>query len=332
MARLLEQLSKEMADLVEGAAESVLRVDARRRLPATGIVWSDNLILTAHHVVESEDGISVGLADGSQVGAALIGRDPRIDLALLRIDANLKPAQWSAGEDLRVGQLALALGRPRQHIRASLGVVTGSARSPEGKRQFKRMKAQLRGRMKGDKQGWRRRAWRRRRAWDGGAWSLALAGGAIHTDVAMYPGFSGGPLLGVDGMVYGMNTSGFRGGVSTAIPLASIRESVATLLEKGKIQTGYLGIGVQTAQLPDGVAASLEQDAGLLIVSIEADSPAAKAGLLVGDILTALGGDAMEHVDELQIALARLAVGSEADLQFARGGAIQAGSVVIGER
>lgn len=332
MARLLEQLSNEMADLVDGAAESVLRVDARRRLPATGIAWSDSLILTAHHVVEFEDGISVGLADGGQVDAALIGRDPRIDLALLQVDAKLKPATWLAGEDPRVGQLALALGRPRRDIRASLGVVTGSARSPAGKRQFQGMKAQRRGGMKGDQRAWRRRAWRRQRAWGGGGWSLALAGGGIHSDVAMYPGFSGGPLLGVDGAVFGMNTSGFRSGVSTAIPLASIRESVATLLEKGKIQTGYLGVGVQTAQLPDGVAASLEQEAGLLIVSIEADSPAANAGLLVGDILTALGGDAIEHVDELQVALARLAVGGEAAMQLARGGALHTGSVVIGER
>jgi len=129
-----------------------------------------------------------------------------------------------------------------------------------------------------------------------------------------------------------MNTSGFPGGASTAIPLGSIRKSVAALLATGKIQTGYLGIGVQTAQLPDGVAAALGQEAGLLIVSIEAGSPAAAAGLLVGDILTALGGEAIEHVDELQELLTRLDVGGETATQFARGGEVQAGSVVIGER
>jgi len=332
VANVLTQLSKEMADLVEGAAESVLRVDARRRLPATGIAWSDNLIVTAHHVVEFDEDISVGLADGSQASADLIGRDPRIDLALLRVDASLKPGQWSAGEELRVGQLALALGRPRREIRASLGIVTGLAQAPAGKRPRQRMKAQFKGKMTGEKRQWKGRGRRRRRAWEGGGWRLALTGGGIHSDVTMYPGFSGGPLLGVDGKIYGMNTSGFPGGISAAIPLASIRGSVAALLADGKIQTGYLGIGVQTAQLPDGVAASLEQEAGLLIVSIEAGSPAANAGLLVGDILTALGGDAIEHVDELQVALTGLEIGSDESLQFARGGALQQGSVIIGER
>ncbi|MDE2855795.1 MAG: trypsin-like peptidase domain-containing protein [Chloroflexota bacterium] len=329
MANVLEQLSQEMADLVEGAAESVLRVEARRRLPATGIAWSDNLIVAAHHAVEFEDDISVGTADGQRLSAALLGRDPRLDLALLRVDASLKPANWAEHDELRAGQLALALGRPRQKIRASLGIVTGLVGAADAKRHIKRMKAQF---WKGEKKQWKGRKWRKRLAWEGGGWPLALAGGVILSDVTMYPGFSGGPLLGVDGSVYGMNTSGFPGGASTAIPLGSIRKSVAALLATGKIQTGYLGIGVQTAQLPDGVAAALGQEAGLLIVSIEAGSPAAAAGLLVGDILTALGGEAIEHVDELQVLLTRLDVGGETATQFVRGGEVQAGSVVIGER
>jgi S1-C subfamily serine protease len=329
---MLQELSKDMAGLVEASAESVLRVEARRRLPATGIAWAENLIVTAHHAVEFEDDISIGRADGERLPATLLGRDPRIDLALLQVDAGLRPATWAGQDDLRAGNLVVALGRPRQKIRASLGIVTGLAGSADAKRQIKQMKAQFWGKMKGDKKQWKGRKWRKRLAWDGDGWSLALAGGVIHSDVIMYPGFSGGPLLGADGKVYGMNTSGFPGGVSTAIPLASIRESVAALLSKGKIQTGYLGIGVQTAQLPDGVAAALGQEAGLLIVSIEADSPAAKAGMLVGDILTALGGEAVEHIDELQVMLTRLEVGSEAGTQFARGGEIQEGSVVIGEK
>ena len=332
MASMLQQLSSDMADLVDGAAESVLRVEARRRLPASGIAWSEDLVVCAHHAVEFEDDISIGTADGQRLRAALIGRDPRIDLALLRVDASLKPAAWAAQDELRAGSLVIALGRPRQNIRASLGIVTGLAGSADARRQLKRMKAQFWGKMKGDKQRWKGRKWRKRLAWDGGGWALALAGGVIHTDVTMYPGFSGGPLLAADGNVYGMNTSGLPGGVSTAIPLASIRESVAALLSEGKIQTGYLGIGVQTAQLPDEVADSLDQEAGLLIVSIEADSPAAEAGLLVGDILTALGGEAVEHIDELQMMLTRLEVGADVSAQFVRGGELREGGVVVGEK
>lgn len=332
MTNMLQQLSIDMADLVEARSESVLRVDARRRLPASGIAWSDDLIVCAHHAVEFEDDISIGTAEGQRLRATLIGRDPRIDLALLRVDAPLKPAEWAPQADLRTGNLVIALGRPRQDIRASLGIVTGLAGSADARRQIKRMKAQFWGNMKGDRKRWKGRKWRKRLAWEGGGWALAHSGGVIHTDLTMYPGFSGGPLLGVDGMVYGMNTSGFPGGVGVAIPLASISESVAALLSKGKIQTGYLGIGAQTAQLPDEVAEALDQDGGLLIVSIETGSPAANAGLLVGDILTALGGEPVEHIDELQMMLTRLAVGAEASTQFARGGELQEGVVVIGEK
>ncbi len=332
MANMLQQLSIDMADLVEARSESVLRVDARRRLPASGIAWSDDLIVCAHHAVEFEDDINIGTAEGERLRAALIGRDPRIDLALLRVDAPLKPTEWAPQADLRTGNLVMALGRPRQNIRASLGIVAGLAGAGDAGRQIKRMKAQFWGNMKGDKKRWKRRKWRQRQAWEGGGWALALAGGLIHTDLTMYPGFSGGPLLGADGKVYGMNTSGFRGGVSMAIPLASISETVAALLSKGKIQTGYLGIGAQTAQLPDAVAEALDQDGGLLIVSIEAGSPAAKAGLLVGDILTALGGEPVEHIDELQMMLTRLAVDAEARTQFVRGGELLEGVVVIGEK
>ena len=327
MANMLQQLSSDMADLVEAGANSVVQVDARRRLPATGIAWSADLVVCAHHTVEIEDDISIGRADGQRLPATLIGRDPRIDLALLRVDADLRPAAWAAKDDLRAGNLVVALGRPRQNIRASLGIVTGISGAAESKRRIKRMKDQFRR----DKRQWKGRKWRKRFAREGG-WALALAGGVIHSDVVMYPGFSGGPLLAADGKVYGMSTSGFPGGVSTAIPLVSLSESVAALLSKGKIQTGYLGIGAQAAQLPDAVAEALDQEQGLLIVAIEADSPAAKAGLLVGDILTALGGDAVERIDELQMLLTRLEVGSEASTQFVRGGELRDGSVVIGEQ
>lgn len=327
MANMLQQLSSDMADLVEAGAESVVQVDARRRLPASGIAWSADLVVCAHHAVEIEDDISIGRADGQRLPATLIGRDPRIDLALLRVDADLRPAAWAAQNDLRAGNLVVALGRPRQNIRASLGIVTGISGAAESKRQIKRMKDQFRR----DKRQWKGRKWRKRFAREGG-WALALAGGVIHSDVVMYPGFSGGPLLAAGGKVYGMATSGFPGGACAAIPLAALSESVAALLSKGKIQTGYLGIGAQAAQLPDAVAEALDQEQGLLIVAIEADSPAAKAGLLVGDILTALGGDAVERIDELQMLLTRLEVGREASTQFARGGALCDGSVVIGEQ
>lgn len=321
MTELMRQLSDAMADRVESAAASVVRVEARRRLPATGIVWADNLIVTAHHVVEYEDDIVIGLDDGRRADASLIGRDPRNDLALLQTEAELTAANWAADDGLRVGHLVMALGRPTQNVQAALGVVSGLANPTDVKRLREKAKAMRRNRRHG-------RRGRGRR----GGWGRALAAGCIQTDVVMYPGFSGGPLLGGDGKVHGLNTSGFSRGVSIAVPAAAIRKSVAALLTDGKIQPGYLGIGVQPARLPDIAAESLEQDTGLLVVSVEADSPAAKAGLMVGDAVTALDDEAVEAVDELHILLANIKVGSEVAITLVRGGVIQTASAVVGAR
>lgn len=333
MTNVLGSISTEMAALVENAAPSVLRVEARRRLPATGIAWTENLVVTAHHVVEIEDDITIGTPDGGRLSARLLGRDPRNDLALLRVDGSLTPANLSGDEELRVGNLVFALGRPRQQIKATLGIISGLVNPGDLNRRRRRMK-QAFANGKGSKRAWKKSKWQWKKwmAWEGESWGMLLADRFIQTDVIMYPGFSGGPLLGADGALHGMNTSGFGGGVSAAVPVDVLRQSIAALLSDGKIKTGYLGIGVQTAQLPDSVAESLGQDAGLLVVSIETDSPAAAAGILVGDILTALDGESVEHIDELQVILARLELGSEVGTRFVRGGVIHVGSVVVGEK
>ncbi len=340
VATMLQQLSRDLAEIVAEANDSIVRVEARRRLPATGIAWSENLIVTAHHVVEFDEDIQIGLADGSRVSAKLIGRDPRNDLALLQVDSGLTAANWAAGEELQVGNLALAVGRPRAQVKAALGLISGLV-SPEDIRQkrqkMKRRFAQQRpgGKLKGKGPGQRRPGGGRRGRWKAG-WEGSLGrllpDGFIQTDVTMYPGFSGGALLGTDGVVHGMNTSGFGAGISIAVPAASIGKSVAALLADGEIQSGYLGIGLQSAQLPEAIAEALEQETGLLIVSVEAESPAARAGLLVGDTLTALAGETLEDVDELQMLLSQLRVGSEVELVFVRGGELKNGALTVGAR
>ncbi len=330
MTNTLQQISREMADLVAAAGESVLRVDARRRLPATGLAWSKDLIVTANHVVEPEAEISIGLPEGAVVEAQLIGRDPRNDLALLHVAAALQPIT-RAEADIRVGNLVLALGRPRRRVKASLGLVAGASSPIPGRRRRKGMKALFGKGMKDGMKEWRGRGWRKRIMWDAAGMGLAL-GGFIQSDLTMYPGFSGGPLLGADGKVYGMNTSGFAGGISIALPLPMIAKSVDALLAHGKILSGYLGIGAQPAQLSASIAEQLGQDRGLLVVSLEADSPAAAAGMLVGDILMALDDEPLEDVDELQALLARLDVGGEVAMSFVRGGQIGEGGVIIGEK
>src|SRR5262245_29738225 len=125
MSEALSELSEALAGAVEAGGASLVRVEARRRLPASGIVWSaDGVIVTAHHVVERDDNINVGLPGGETVAAKLVGRDPSTDLAVLRVDKqNLTPANWADLDGVRVGHLVLAAGRPGNDVLATLGIV-----------------------------------------------------------------------------------------------------------------------------------------------------------------------------------------------------------------
>ena len=209
-----------------------------RRVPASGIVWSaDGLIVTSHHVVEQDDNIGIGLPDGREVTATLIGRDPTTDLALLRAQATaLKPAEWVNAEELKVGHLALALGRPGQQIMATLGIVSALSKD------------------------WRTPA--------GGKLDYYL-----QTDVVMYPGFSGGPLVDVTGKALGVNSSAMLRGVSLTISTETVRRVVQTLLTHGRVRRGYLGVGAQVVRLPSGLAHQLGQETALLLGSVESGSP-----------------------------------------------------------
>ncbi|MCP4361762.1 MAG: signal protein PDZ, partial [Chloroflexi bacterium] len=139
MSEILQHLSDDLAGTVEKAGPSIVRVEARRRLPASGIVWSeDGVIVTAHHTVEREEKIKVGLPDGQTVSATLVGRDPTTDLAVLRSEATgLTPPTWASfdSQGVRVGHLVLALGRPGKTVQATLGIVSALSedwRTPGG--------------------------------------------------------------------------------------------------------------------------------------------------------------------------------------------------------
>lgn len=317
MSDILNDLSNAMADAVDALAPAIVRVDARNRLPATGLVWNaEGVIVTAHHVVERDDNIHITLSDGSTHEATLVGRDPHNDLAVLKVDAALTPAAWGENEHLRVGNLVLALGKPGEQVQATLGVVSALISAAERKRRM-------------EKRGKRGRGRGRR---GGNRMMNILADGHIRTDVVMYPGFSGGPLVSGDGAVHGLNTSGFGNGVSITVPVATIRATVNTLMAHGKMKQGYLGVGLQPARLPENVAEELEQETGLLVVSVQDDSPAASGGLYVGDIIVALDDEAVEQVEELMAMLSGERVGQVVPVQIVRGGAAQRLNVTIGER
>jgi S1-C subfamily serine protease len=297
MADVLRNLSDALAATVATAGAGVVRVEARGRIPASGILWSpDGVVVTAHHVVEREENIGVGLADGQTVAAALVGRDPTTDLAVLRADAQgLAPAGMADPDSLRVGHLVLALGRPGQTVQATLGIV--SALGEE----------------------WRTPA--------GGQVDAYL-----QTDLVMYPGFSGGPLVDVSGRVLGLNTSALLRGISLTLPMPTLRRVVEALLTHGRVRRGYLGVGAQGVRLPAALEQQLGQETGLLLISVEPAGPAGQAGLLLGDTIVALDNQPVRHMDDLLALLGGERVGVSTPVRIVRGGVVQELQVTIGER
>jgi S1-C subfamily serine protease len=296
---LLVGVSNELADAVERAGAGVVTVDARRRHPATGVVWTaEGLIITANHVVERDEEIEVGLPDGRTASAVLVGRDPGSDLALLRVEASdLTPLERAENEP-RVGHLTLAIGRPGPSgPMASLGVITAVA----GPLRFR------------------------------GGGGLERY---VRADVAMLPGFSGGPLVDSAGRLIGLNSSTLGRAGQLTVLAESIDATVATLLQHGRVRRGYLGVGAQGVQLPDALARALDngQEQGLLIVSVEAGGPADTAGLMLGDVILAIDGEAVGQVEQLQERLTGDRVGRSVPVRIARGGEPREIGVTIGER
>lgn len=291
----LQNLSNDLAGAVEALDGAIVRVEGRKRMPATGVVWSEGVIVTAHHVLTRDEGLSVGLAGNRAVTAELVGRDPTTDLAALRVEAGeLTVPTWAAADSLRVGQLVLALGRPGRAVQATLGVIHTLA----------------------------------------GSWNTPMGGSVeryVSTDVTMYPGFSGGPLVGGAGTVLGVNTSGILRGMSLVLPTPTVRRVVDALLAHGHVRRGYLGIGSQAVRLPEKLAAELGQETGLLILTVEPDSPADLAGLVLGDTLVGVGEQVVRHADDLHAALHGDLIGQAVTVTVIRGGAVLRLEVVIGE-
>ncbi len=282
-----------MAAVVESAGQSVVQVNGRRRIPASGIVWSaEGVIVTANHVVRNED-VKVALPGGDSLDAALIGRDPAIDLAVLRIDRDgLAASPWSPEEELHVGAMVFALGRPGSTIQASMGILSALGED-----------------------------WR-------------LHGGArishyVRADLVMYPGFSGGPIVDAAGRVVGMSTSALSRDGGIALTRTTVEPAVEAILKHGSVHRGYLGVGVQTVQLPHALRSELGQETGVLFNSVTPDSPAERGGLVVGDILVNLEDEKILTPEDLAAALRIDWTGKETTLHIIRGGAPHKVSVEI---
>lgn len=295
---VLARLSTDLESAVERASQSTVTVYGRRRLPGTGVIWSqDGWVVTANHIVERDEEIEVGLPDGRRVPATLRGRDPGSDLALLSVEGIIGSPVTRSGRDPRPGQLVLAIGRPGETgAMASFGIVNAV----------------------------------------GGRRSAADAPGesVLRSDVAMLPGFSGGPLVDAEGAMIGLNTSMLDRSGGVTILNAWIDQVVGTLREHGKVRQAYLGIGAQSVALPPTLRGTGEDDParGLLVVGVEPAGPAGHSGVMLGDLVLAIAGTPVQDVEDLQRSLRDHGVGDQATLDLIRGGERQSVTVTIGER
>jgi S1-C subfamily serine protease len=297
MANPVTDFSNGLAAAVETAGASTVLVDARKRYPASGIAYADDLVITADHVVTREEDIKVILPDGRTINATIAGRDPGSDLAVLRLaEKVLTPARTS--ESVKVGQLVLALGRPSSAgMQASWGIVSAIS-GPT-------------------------------RTFRGG-----MLDEYIQSETTPYPGFSGGPLINTEGEVLGLNTSGLTRGSSLTIPVKVTWRVADALAKHGSVKRGYLGVRTQPVDVPEAARQALgrEQTHGLLVLWLEEGGPAEQAGLLVGDILVAVSGQAVDDADGLFSALSSETVGKSIPVEVLRGGRPETVNVTVGER
>ena len=295
-------LSTESAAAIEKGARGVVAVHARRRIPASGVHWRAGIVVTTHHAIERGEEIGVTLPGGRTVPAVLAGRDPSTDLAILKLEAAetavLPLPEIANVNELQPGHWILTAGRTAEGS-ARAGAAVVSVLGPAF------------------------------RTWRGGQLDVA-----IRLDRNVHPNFSGGPAIDDGGKIFGIITSGLSRYAAVVIPASTV-ERVATELEKrGRIGRGYLGVGMQAVRLPVKLRDSLKlaAETGIMIVSVEPEGPAEKAGVQLGDVLVSIDAAAMRDIPDVQAYLAGERIGKPAKAAIIRGGALVETTIVIGER
>lgn len=295
-----ENLSNEFAASAEQVGQSVVTVHARHRISSSGIQWRKGVVVAADHAIRREENVRVFFGPEESGTAAVAGRDPSTDLAVLRLEdqPGLALPEFADTASLKLGNLVLALGRSRRgHVVASMGIVGGVAGE-----------------------------WR---TWRGGKLEQH-----VRLDLNLYPGFSGGPLVTVQGKVAGINTNGLSRGRAVTIPVVTVNRVVDELLEKGHIARPYLGLAMQPVAIPEALRVKSKSEAttGLLVVHVEPEGPADKAGIMLGDVLIEFHGKPLVELDTIQGALVSAKVGEKITATAIRAGAPAQLFITLGER
>src|SRR5512138_2895872 len=292
----LGELSSAIATLATDGAGAVVRVEGRRGAPASGVAWSDHGLLVApHHALEWDEDVEVGLPGGETVAASVVGRDATTDVALLRVGgARLRPPAFGDAAPV-AGALVVGVSRPGRTHRAALGVVGRSA----------------------------------------GAWR-APAGGKIdrylETTLPWVPGMSGSLVLDASGAALGMATAGLLRGHAMVIPATTLRRVVEALVAHGHVPRGYLGLATFPVRLRAGGAQGAGEAGALLVTAVVEGSPAAKAGLMLGDALVTFGGEPVADPHALLAQLEPERIGAAVAVRLVRAGALHELTLTVGSR
>ena len=291
----LSQLSNELTDTAAAVAASVVQVRGHHR-PGTGLVYADDLVLTTTRALGREDGLRLTRPDGGTVDAELVGWDPATNLALLRATGLGLPVLTPGSTSPRVGSLALAIARSWSNaLTASFGIVAViGGPLPTG----------------------------RRRAIDE----------VIRTTAPMHDGFSGGAFVDAGGALIGVTTAARIRGFGVVIPAPIAWKTAATVMEHGGVRRGYLGIAAQPVELPEGQRPGSDRGRAVLVTAVTGGSPAARGGVIVGDVILELDGHHLASPEDLLDLLQGNSVGRPVTLRILRGGAPINVAVTVEER
>jgi S1-C subfamily serine protease len=296
-AEAFDAYSRTVSAVAERLTPSVAHLAVSRRTrrgraegAGSGVaISSDGYMLTSAHVVAGGNRLTASFADGRELGAELVGADPLSDLALVRVDArDLTPAQLGDADELRVGQLVVAIGSPM----GLAGTVTAGVVSALGRSLPTRSGSAGR-----------------------------LVENVIQTDAALNPGNSGGALADGLGRVVGINTAVAGIGLGLAVPINdATRRIISALMKEGKVRRAYIGIVGGSRPLPPRIASRLNRDKGIEVVEVVQGSPAARAGLRAEDLIVAVDGEPMGDVGDLQRLMVAERIGQGVEVDVVRDG------------
>jgi S1-C subfamily serine protease len=299
MSTELIELSNALAQVTDRAAASVVAIHTEARGSSSGVVWRPGVIITSEHALRRDEDIKATLRDGRVVSAILAGRDPSTDVAVLRCaEAVSAVPNFADATNLKPGSLALVVGRTRASGPvAALGVVSLVTQN--------------------------------RLTWTGAALTPY-----IRLDVGLQPTAVGGVVVNAEHGIVGIATPRFARFGAIAVPASAINTIADTLLNKGHIPHGYLGVGLQVLPLPDTLRKTLQRNekTAAIVLEVHPGGPADKAGIVIGDILISLGGYPVARLEDVQSVLAGDTIGKSLPLKFVRGGSLQEGNIMIVER